>query len=198
MRRIVVSMNVTIDGFMAATDGGLDWHLQNWTPDMADLLAQQLNTADTILLGRNTYSAMAGYWPAVSTGLSLSRSDLAYATMINSCQKVVCSTTLKNVYWANSRLISSNIRAEILKLKQQPGKDIIIYGSRKLVRYLSKFNLIDEYLLWLYPVSIGQGIALFHQPQQLRLVDSQILSSGVAVLKYSTRPGSPMATSEYV
>ncbi|WP_345104779.1 dihydrofolate reductase family protein [Mucilaginibacter panaciglaebae] len=188
MRRIIVSMNVTVDGFMAAPDGGLDWHLQNWTTDMADLLAQQLGTADTILLGRNTYSAMAGYWPAVSTGLSLSRSDLAYATMINSYQKIVCSTTLKCVYWANSRLISSNIRTEISKLKQQPGKDIIIYGSHKLVRYLSKFNLIDEYLLWLYPVSIGRGIALFHQPQKLRFVGSHILSSGVAVLKYSIHP----------
>lgn len=186
MRRIIVSMNVTVDGFMAAADGGLDWHLQNWSAEMADLLAQQLNTADTILLGRNTYSAMAGYWPAVSTGLLLSRSDLAYATMINSCEKVVCSTTLKNLRWANSRLISSNIRTEILKLKQLPGKDIIIYGSHKLVQYLGRLNLIDEYLLWLYPVSIGRGIPLFHRPQQLKLMSSQILSSGVTVLKYST------------
>jgi dihydrofolate reductase len=191
-------MNVTVDGFMAAADGGLDWHLQNWTTDMADLLAQQLNAADTILLGRNTYSAMAGYWPAVSTGLSLSRSDLAYAAMINSCQKVVCSHTLKSVCWANSRLISSNIRREILKLKHEPGKDIIIYGSHKLVRYLDKFNLIDEYLLWLYPVSIGQGMPLFHQRQKLKLIGSQILSSGVAVLKYSTHTHQHTATSGHI
>lgn len=185
MRRIVVSMNVTLDGFMAAADGGLDWHIQNWTPDMADLLAQHLNNADTILLGRNTYSAMATYWPALSTGLLLSRSDLAYATMINSCQKIVCSTTLKNLRWENSRLISSNIRQEILNLKRQHGKNILVYGSHTLVRYLSKFNLIDEYLLWIYPVTIGRGMPLFHRDQQLALLNSKVLSSGVAVLQYS-------------
>jgi len=178
-------MNITLDGFMAATDGGLDWHLNNWTTDMADLLAQQLNDADTILLGRNTYSAMAAYWPAVSTGLLLSRADLAYATMINSCEKVVCSTTLKNPRWDNTLVISSNIRQEILKLKQQPGKDIIVYGSHTLVQYLSKFNLIDEYLLWLYPVTIGGGMPLFNHPQKLELMGSKTLSSGVVVLRYS-------------
>jgi len=185
MRRIVVSMNITLDGFMAATDGGLDWHLNNWTTDMADLLTQQLNGADTILLGRNTYSAMAAYWPAVSTGLLLSRADLAYATMINSCEKVVCSTTLKKTRWDNSRVISANMRREILKLKQQPGKDIIVYGSRTLVQYLTKFNLIDEYLLWLYPVTIGRGMLLFDHPQKLELIGSKTLSSGVVVLRYS-------------
>jgi dihydrofolate reductase len=184
MRRIVVSMNITVDGFMAAPDGGLDWHLQNWSTDMSDLLAQQLNAADTILLGKNTYSAMASYWPAVSTGLLLSRSDLAYASMINSCEKIVCSTTLQKTRWENSRVISSNIRREILKLKQQPGKDILVYGSHKLVRFLSKFNLIDEYLLWLYPVSIGRGLPLFHQQQKLAFAEAKKLSSGVVMLKY--------------
>lgn len=186
MRRIIVSMNVTLDGFMAASDGGLDWHLHNWTTDMADLLAQQLNDADTILLGRNTYSAMAAYWPAVSTGLRLSRDDLAYATLINSCQKVVCSTTLKNPRWENSRVISSNIHQEILKLKELPGKSIIVYGSHTLVQYLSKFNLVDEYLLWLYPVIIGRGAPLFSHPQKLELLGSKTLSSGVVVLRYGT------------
>jgi dihydrofolate reductase len=184
MRRIIVSMNITIDGFMAAPDGGLDWHLQNWSADMSELLAQQLNAADTILLGKNTYSAMAGYWPAVSTGLSLSRDDQAYTDMLNNYEKIVCSTTLKTLRWANSRLISSNTRSEVSKLKQQAGKDIIIYGSRKLVQYLSKYDLIDEYILWLYPVTIGHGLPLFHQQQKLQLVHSQTLSSGVVVLKY--------------
>ncbi|WP_255547620.1 dihydrofolate reductase family protein [Mucilaginibacter sp. dw_454] len=186
MRRIIVSMNITIDGFMAGPDGGLDWHLQNWSTDMSDLLAQQLNTADTILLGKNTYSAMAGYWPAVSTCLSLSREDLAYADMINRYPKVVCSRTLKTLRWANSKLISANIRQEILKLKQQPGKNILIYGSHKLVQYLNSHNLIDEYLLWLYPVSIGSGMQLFKQRQNLQLINTQTLPSGVVVLKYST------------
>ncbi|MDB5157260.1 MAG: dihydrofolate reductase [Mucilaginibacter sp.] len=186
MRRIIISMNITVDGFMAGPDGELDWHLQNWTNDMSQVLAEQLNKADTILLGRNTYSAMASYWPAVSTAFSLSRDDLAYAEMMNSYRKVVCSTTLNDLPWANSQVIKKNIHREIVKLKQQPGKDIIVYGSYKLVQYLIKHNLADQYLLWLYPISIGRGIALFKNKQTLKLLQSNPLSSGVIILKYST------------
>jgi dihydrofolate reductase len=184
MRRIIVSMNVTLDGFMAAPDGGLDWHLQNWTSDMGQLSAEQLSEVDTILLGRNTYSAMAGYWPAVGTNLRTARDDIAYADMMNNYRKIVCSTTLKTLTWNNSQVIKNNIRREILKLKQQPGKDIIVYGSNKLVQYLIKFNLIDEYLLWVYPVSLGSGIALFNNKQSYKLLHSQALSSGVIILTY--------------
>lgn len=184
MRRIIVSMNITIDGFMATPDGGLDWHLQNWTNDMGQLLAEQLSKADTILLGKNTYSAMSAYWPAVGTNLCTARDDIAYATMMNSYRKIVCSTTLKTLTWNNSRVIKTNIRQEILKLKQQPGKDIIVYGSNRLVQYLIKFNLIDEYLLWVYPVSLGRGVALFKKRQNYKLLHSQALSSGVIILKY--------------
>ncbi len=184
MRRIIVSMNVTLDGFMAGPDGGLDWHLHNWTNDMGQLLAEQLSKADTILLGRNTYSAMAGYWPAVGIDLSVARDDIAYADMMNNYLKVVCSTTLKSLPWNNSQVIKTNIRQQILKLKQQPGKDIIVYGSNKLVRSLIKFNLIDEYLLWVYPVSLGRGKALFKNRQSYKLLHSQVLASGVIILKY--------------
>jgi dihydrofolate reductase len=189
MRRLIVSMNITIDGFMAEPDGGLDWHLQNWNADMGQILSEQLSHADTVLLGRNTYSAMAGYWPAVTTGLcALSREDLVYAQIINNCQKIVCSTTLDTLHWNNSRLIKKNIRQEILKLKQQEGKSIIVYGSHKLVQQLMKFNLIDEYVLWVYPISIGRGIALFKDKQKLKLVKSQPLKSGVIILKYYSQP----------
>jgi dihydrofolate reductase len=103
---------------------------------------------------------------------------------MNNYRKIVCSTTLKTLTWNNSQVIKNNIRREILKLKQQPGKDIIVYGSNKLVQYLIKFNLIDEYLLWVYPVSLGSGIALFNNKQSYKLLHSQALSSGVIILTY--------------
>jgi dihydrofolate reductase len=182
-------MNMTIDGFMAEPDGGLDWHLQNWTADMGQILCEQLNQADTLLLGRNTYSAMAGYWPAVSAGCSaISRDDLVYAAMINNYPKIVCSTTLDTLSWNNSQLIKKNIRQEITKLKQKQGKAIMVYGSHKLVQQLIKFNLVDEYLLWVYPVSIGCGISLFSDKQKLKLIRSRRLPSGVVILKYQNQP----------
>ncbi|MES2376209.1 MAG: dihydrofolate reductase family protein [Bacteroidota bacterium] len=185
MRRIIVSMNVTLNGFMADADGGLDWHLQNWTSDMAQLLGQQLSRAGTILLGRNTYNAMAGYWPAVSTSLSVSREDIPYADLINRIEKIVCSSTLKQPCWNNSRIIKGNIRQQVIKLKQQPGKDIMVYGSYTLVQYLISYNLVDEYILWTYPVAIAQGIPLFNNTPNLKLVRSHLFPSGVIVLHYA-------------
>jgi dihydrofolate reductase len=185
MRRIIVSMNITIDGFMADIDGGLDWHLQNWTSDMAELLGEQLRRADTLLLGRNTYCAMAAYWPAVSINLRAARDGIPYADLMNRYEKVVCSNTLKQVSWNNSRVITGNIRQEILRLKQQPGKDIIIYGSSKLISYLTRHNLIDEYLLWVYPITLARGKALFNHPQNFTLINSRQFASGVVVLNYA-------------
>ena len=189
MRRLIVSMNITIDGFMAEPDGGLDWQVQNWTADMGQILSEQLSDADTLLLGRNTYSAMASYWSAVSAGFcDIPREDLFYAEMINKCRKVVCSTTLDTLVWNNSQLIKKNIRQEILKLKQQPGKTILVYGSHKLVQHLIKLNLIDEYVLWIYPVSIGRGISLFNNKQKLKLILSHPLPSGVVISRYCNQP----------
>ncbi len=170
---------------MADADGGLDWHLQNWTSDMAQLLGQHLNQADTLLLGRNTYNAMAAYWPAVSTDLCISREDIPYADLINNIQKVVCSSTLKDLSWNNSQIIKGNLRQQIIKLKQQSGKDIIVYGSHKLVQYLTQHDLVDEYILWMYPIAIAQGMSLFKHAQNLKLVRSHQFPSGVVVLHYA-------------
>jgi dihydrofolate reductase len=185
MRRIIVSMNVTLNGFMADADGGLDWHLQNWSSDMAQLLGQQLRRADTILLGRNTYIAMAGYWPAVNMNLSISREDIPYADLINGMEKVVWSGTLKQPGWNNSRAVNGDLRQQIIKLKQLQGKDIMVYGSYMLVQDLMKNNLVDEYILWAYPIAIAQGMALFNIKQNLKLVWSHQFPSGVVVLHYT-------------
>jgi dihydrofolate reductase len=185
MRQIIVSMNVSLNGCMADAGGGLDWHLQNWTSDMAQLLGQQLSRADTLLLGRNTYSAMAGYWPAVGMDLCISREDIPYADLINNIEKVVYSSTLKQPSWNNSQIINGNLRQQIIKLKQQSGKDIIVYGSHTLVQYLIQHNLVDEYILWMYPVAIKQGMVLFKHTQNLKLVRSHQFPSGVVVLHYT-------------
>ncbi len=150
-------MNVTLDGFMAGPDCELDWHFNYWNEEMARYAGEQLSKADTILLGRITYNAMAKYWPSKMKDLLCPREDIAFADLINSCQKVVFSKTLENVSWNNSMLAKENIRKEIIKLKQQPGKDMIVYGSGSIVSALSKYNLIDEYVLWVHPVVLGKG-----------------------------------------
>jgi dihydrofolate reductase len=190
MRKIVVSMNVTLDGFIAGPNCELDWHFDSWTIDMATALCEQLSNADTILLGRITYCAMARYWPSKATSLSFPREDIAFAYMMNTYNKVVFSKTLNTSQWNNSRFVKGDLSREVLKLKKQPGKDIIIYGSGILVSALIHLNLIDEYTLWLHPVVLGSGKPLFkpsHGRYGLRLLTTRYFSSGVVSLRYERK-----------
>jgi dihydrofolate reductase len=186
-------MNVTLDGFMAGPNYELDWHFQSWTTEMAELQTEQLGKADTILLGGVTYSAMAKYWPAVSADLSFPREDIAFADMMNSYSKVVFSKTITAPLWNNSRVVKGQLRHEILKLKQEDGKNIIIYGSGKLVSSLIGSGLIDEYVLWMHPVVLGKGKPLFtHVANKLdlQLVKLRQVRSGVVILHYNCLSGS--------
>ena len=152
MRKVIVSMNVTLDGFMAGSNWELDWHFKTWTQDMADLLFEQLSEADTILLGRITYNAMASYWPFKMKDLSVPRQDIGFADLMNTHTKLVFSKSNAMSKWNNSKRLKGEPTDEIEKLKQEPGKDIIIYGSGKIVNLLAKSQLIDEYRLWVHPV----------------------------------------------
>lgn len=180
-------MNVTLDGFMSGPNCELDWHFQSWTEDMSDSLCEQLSKADTILLGRITYNAMAKYWQSKMIDTSFARKDIAFAEMMNRYKKIVFSKTLTAPDWYNSKLIRRNFGKEILKLKQLPGKDMIVYGSGLLVSALMQSRLIDEYVLWVHPVILGKGKLLFkglHDNLFLRLRRTKKFSSGVVGLYY--------------
>ncbi len=183
-------MNVTLDGFMSGENCELDWHFQSWTTEMAECLCEELSKADTILLGRITYNAMAKYWPLRSTDLSYCREDIAFAELMNSYRKIVISKTLSETKWNNTQVVKKNLEREIMELKKQPGKNVIIYGSCKLVAALMRMNLIDEYQVWIHPVLLGKGKPLFNQgilyqkSIQMRLYKTRTFSSGVAVLYY--------------
>ena len=186
MRKIIVSLNITLDGFMSGPNCELDWHFQSWTEEMAESLCEQLSKADTILLGRVTYDAMAKYWPSQSSNPSYPRMDIAFAEMMNNYPKIVFSKTLTATEWNNSRSVKGNILTEITKLKQMPGNDMIIYGSGKIVSFLSRVNLIDEYVLWIHPVVLGKGRPLFKLSGQLRLelIKTKTFRTGVVVVCY--------------
>jgi Dihydrofolate reductase len=180
-------MNVTLDGYMAGPDCELDWHFNYWNEEMADHACQQLSKADTILLGRVTYVAMAKYWPCQACNLSYPREHLAFAEMMNSHLKIVFSKTLSRASWNNSRLVNKHFKAEISRLKRQEGKDIIIYGSGQLVNSLMQSGLIDEYELWVHPVLLGDGKALFtgiEDIRTLKLIKTTPFNSGVVILYY--------------
>jgi len=188
MRKVIVSMNVTLDGFMAAKDCGLDWHFRSWNEEMARATAEQLGKADTILLGGVTYRGMAQYWNSDPVNMIRPREDLDFATMLNSYPKVVFSKTMTTLTWNNARLAKRSIGDEVAELKRREGKDMIIYGSGKIVTALTKLGLVDEFRMWVHPVVIGCGKPVFKDLAgivDLHLTKTEIFSSGVVILYYS-------------
>lgn len=187
MRKVIVSMNITMDGFMAARDTGLEWHFRYWNDEMAEESARQLSMADTIVLGRKTYEAMAAYWPLQVASTALPRQDIAFAEMMNNHRKIVFSTRLKHLCWNNSLLISSEPGKEIGCLKKNDGADILVYGSGSIVFSLMRSRLIDEYRIWVHPVVLGAGRPFFidlMNKEPLTLLKQKKFASGVVLYFY--------------
>lgn len=190
MRKIILSMNITEDGFIAGPDGELDWHFPFWNFEMCESLCRVLYRADTILLGRKTYNTFAQYWASQGAGIAIATEDLALMDMMNRYTKIVVSQTLSTFSWKNSFLIQGDILSGMNQLKLTSGKDIIIFGSSKLTAYLLKYDLIDEYYFWVHPIMIRQGKRLSrlnHNKFKVKPVQVEHFSSGVIKLYFSGR-----------
>ncbi len=187
MRKIIVSMNITLDGFIAGPDCELDWHFSRWTTEMAEALSEKLSEADTILFGRVTYNAMAGYWQSRCHHSDLAREEFAFAEMMCRYRKIVFSRTMQSTSWENSMIVKGNIQEEITALKQRSGKDMIVYGSGRLVSALMKKDLIDGYTLWIHPVLLGKGKRFslgLTKVRNMELKESITFQSGVVKMEY--------------
>jgi dihydrofolate reductase len=158
-RKIIVSEMVSLDSFFAGPNGEIDWHIVD--EEFNQYAIDLLNTVDTILFGRKTYQLFESYWPAAATNPSTSKSDLEIAHDINNITKIVFSRTLGSVEWKNARLVKEVIPGEIVKMKQQPGKNMVVYGSGSIVSTLMNLGLIDEYRIIVNPVILGNGKPLF-------------------------------------
>ncbi len=177
MRTLAVQMYMTVDGVMEAPE---TWSFEYWTDDHERYAFERLSAADALLLGRATYEQFAAAWP--------SRSD-EFADRMNSIPKHVVSSTLsaEDLTWNNSHLITGDVAAEVSKLKEQPGKDILLYGSDMLFNLLLDGGLIDDFRLWVFPVVLGAGGQLFHRKntrRELNLVDTTRFVTGVVILTY--------------
>ena len=138
MRKIIVSNLMTIDGYFEGLNQDISWFITG--NDFFDFAIKQLDEVDTILYGRITYQQMAAFWPDAKAD---DAAMLAIKEKMNSLQKIVFSKTLENAEWNNSRIITEHITDEIIKLKQQPGKDMVIFGSGTIVSELTALKLID-------------------------------------------------------
>ena len=146
MRKIILFNMMTLDGFFESSEGAIDWHMVD--EEFNAFAVEQLNTVDTILFGRVTYQLMASYWPTEAA----IRDDPIIADKMNRTDKIVFSRTLEKVEWKNSRLVKENAAEEVVKLKQQPGEDVIIFGSANLAATMAHNGVIDEYRVMVNPI----------------------------------------------
>jgi dihydrofolate reductase len=185
MRKVILSNEVTLDGFFAGPNGELDWQIVD--EESHQYAIDLLSHVDALLFGRVTYQLMADYWPAAATNPSTSKSDLEIADKMNNLPKIVFSKTLQQVEWNNSRLVKDNIAQEISKMKQQSGKDMVIFGSGTIVPTFMQHGLIDEYRIIVNPVVLGNGKPLFkgiNDKQNLKLLKTRLFDSGIVILFY--------------
>lgn len=189
MRKIIVTMWVTLDGFIAGPNGAMDWIGELYDEAMGNYEMDLVNAADTLMLGRVTYQSFAGAWPKVPDNPEASKGEVEYAHRLNAMRKIVFSKTLSHAEWNNSTLLTEIDPEEITRIKQEPGSDIVIYGSASIVQTLSNLGLIDEYQLLLHPVVLGDGKPLFQNithKLKLQLTQTRTHPSGVVVLYYQS------------
>ena len=180
MRKLIFSINVTLDGCCDHTKGMAD-------DELLDYYAQFLRDVGLQVFGRKTYQLMVPYWPDVAKNESEGKASIAFARAFVALQKVVFSRTLDSVEDKNTRIVRGNLRDEILKLKQEKGKNILV-GGVDIPSQLIELGLVDEVHLVVQPIIAGEGRRLLDRVSmpklQLKLVDSKILKSGCVALRY--------------
>jgi len=187
MRKLVLFLHASLDGFVEGPNGAMDIGWIAYDADLAKHAKDILSTADTVIWGRATYQMMHGYWPSMLSNPEASEHERNHAEWIEKTEKIVFSTTLDKVEWNNSRLVKDHVEEEINKLKQQPGKDMVILGSPRFAHYLMQLNLIDEYKITISPVLIGNGLPLFEgvsEKTNLKLIENKTFASGAIGLHY--------------
>lgn len=190
MSRIVVFNSVTLGGVMQAPArpdedprGGFQhggWAVPYSDAVIGSFAGESMATGGGLLFGRRTYEDLYSVWPK--------RTDNPYTEILNNSPKYVVSTTMKEpLPWQNSTLLKGEAADSVAKLKQQPGKDLVILGSGQLIQTLVRHNLIDEYFLLIHPLILGSGRRLFADGgalSKLRLISSKATPKGVLLTRY--------------
>jgi dihydrofolate reductase len=190
MRKLVVGTFVTVDGVMQGPggpdedrDGGFEhggWNVPFWDEGMGKLMDEQMSRGDALLLGRKTYEIFASYWPKVGD-------EEPTAAKLNRMDKYVASRTLSSVDWHNTTLIPGEVPEFVAELKQQPGGEIQVTGSSNLIQTLLKHDMVDEFVIWTFPLVLGTGKRLFDGgtiPAGLELVENHTSTTGVTINTY--------------
>jgi len=181
MRKLIFAIHTTLDGCVDHTKQFVD-------EEILEYFTRLTREADLQVFGRKTYQLMVPYWPDVLKDPSATKADTEFARAFVSIKKVVFSRSLDGVEDKNTRIVRTDLRDEILKLKQEQGKDILV-GGVDIPSQLIELGLVDEYLFVVGPIVAGEGRRLLEgvnlpERQQLKLVESKIFKSGCVALHY--------------
>ncbi len=185
MRKLKLQVQMSVGGYVAGPNGELDF--MTWKSDnrLLEYINSLTDSSDTILLGRKMTDGFIDYWTKVLNDPK--NPEYSFAKKMIDTPKVVFSKTLRTSTWTNTTLASGDLTDEIAKLKNRPGKDIIVYGGASFVSSLIKEGLIDEYHLFIHPAAIGNGMTIFSalgKKQSLSLQSATSYDCGVTVLVY--------------
>jgi dihydrofolate reductase len=185
MRKIISFMHISLDGFVAGPNGEMDWIKID--DELFDHVEKRINKGDTALYGRVTFDMMENYWPTAAEKPNASKHDFNHSKWYKDVHKIVLSKTLADADFANTKIISENLKDSINEIRQGTGEDILLFGSPSATHSLMGHNLIDGYWLFVNPVILGTGIPLFKEMKEktkLKLISTQQFTSGVTELNY--------------
>ena len=185
MKKLKLQVQITVDGFVGGPNGELDWMTFNMDEQILDYINFITDASDTILMGRKMTDGFVNYWTGVLEDPE--SPEYAFARKMADYPKVVFTKTLEESAWPNTVLAKGDIVEEVNHLKNQQGKDLIVYGGAGFVSSLIKHNLIDEYHLFVNPVAIGGGMTIFSEfggKFRLKQVDATPYECGITVHKY--------------
>ncbi len=184
MRKLKYIMHVSLDGFYAGPTGEMQWiHMDN---EIGKYVHQVIAPCDAVVYGRVTYELMKAFWPTAEQdhGAETGSHIAEHARWVNPVEKIVFSRTLTDASWENTKIIKEDIAKEMIRLKQKPGKDMVLLGSASIAQLLMTHGLIDEYWLTINPVALGAGKQLFKQRLNLKLVSTTAFASGAIGTHY--------------
>jgi dihydrofolate reductase len=185
MRKIVLVVHVSLDGYVAGPDGELDWFPKG--DENLGLVNEIIKNADATLMGRVSYELLDQYWPSAFQLSDTTKNEKKFSIWYNSISKIVVSKKIIESDHQLFTIINENVVEKIMEIKKYQGKDIIIFGSPSISQILIAQDLIDSFWLFVNPIIFGKGIRLFKQTDkmiQFQLLNSTQLSNGEIALNY--------------
>jgi len=182
MRKVKLQVQMSVDGYIAGLNGEMDWMVWDWDTALKDYVSALTEPVDTIILGRKLAEGFIPYWESAAT----SETIIEGAEKLNSTPKIVFTRTITQNPWKNTTLAHS--LDSLNDLKNSPGGDIMAYGGAAFVAALLRDGLIDDLHLFVNPVVLGSGMAIFNEItafQKLKLITARPFSCGITVLHYT-------------